>query len=135
VREDLGAGLAMPLEEYAGARLRRYRYARDLDALLGPDTVLLTPLLTVEGWTPDGDLPGSATGDLPWWVFNTDPPNFGGHPAASLPAGRGPHGVPFGLQVVGPRFGDEVVLGFAAAWEAIRPWPLAADGYAPFGVG
>ena len=134
VREDLAAGLAMPLDEYPGARLRRYRYTRDLDALLGPDTVLLTPLLTVEGWTPEGDLPGSTGGDLPWWVFNTDLLNFSGHPAASLPAGRGPHGVPFGLQVVGPRFGDGVVLGFAAAWEAACPWPLAADGYVPFGV-
>jgi aspartyl-tRNA(Asn)/glutamyl-tRNA(Gln) amidotransferase subunit A len=121
----------MALEDYAG-RLRAIA-TRELDALLGPDTVLLTPLLTIEGWTPEGDPPGTAVGDLPWWVFNTDPPNFSGLPAASLPACRAPHGVPFGLQVVGPRFGDEVVLGFAAAWETIRPWPLSAPGYTPFG--
>jgi Asp-tRNA(Asn)/Glu-tRNA(Gln) amidotransferase A subunit family amidase len=134
VRHDLEAGLEMALEDYAGARLRRYRYTRELDALIGPDSVLLTPLLTVEGWTPDGDLPGEPGGELPWWVFNTDPINFTGHPAASVPAGCGPHGVPFGLQVVGPRLADELVLGFAAAWEAIRPWPLAAVGYTPFGI-
>jgi amidase len=41
-----------------------------------------------------------------------------GWPATSLPVGRCDDGRPVNVQVLGPRFGDHVTLGFAAAWEA-----------------
>jgi Asp-tRNA(Asn)/Glu-tRNA(Gln) amidotransferase A subunit family amidase len=41
-----------------------------------------------------------------------------GHPALSLPLGKDEAGMPFGLQIVGPRGGDAMVLGVAAAIEA-----------------
>ena len=56
------------------------------------------------------------------------------NPALSLPAGHYPSGVPFGLQITGPRFGDDLLLDIAAAWEEAHPWHLAAEGYDPFGV-
>jgi Asp-tRNA(Asn)/Glu-tRNA(Gln) amidotransferase A subunit family amidase len=34
--------------------------------------------------------------------------------------------------VVGPRYREELVFGFAEAWERARPWPLVAPGYEPF---
>ena len=40
-----------------------------------------------------------------------------GHPAVSLPVGIDAKGMPFGLQIVGPRGGDAFVLGVAAALE------------------
>lgn len=124
---------AVTLEEYLAARRRRFRHVRELDELLGDDAVLLSPVLTVEGWTPDGVLPGRERPGLPSWVFNTEPLNVTGHPALSLPAGRlAGTGLPFGLQVVGPRYREDLVLGFAAAWEAARPWPVVAPGYEPF---
>lgn len=43
----LQAGLAVTADAYAGARARRYQYARELDALLGDDGVLLMPTLTL----------------------------------------------------------------------------------------
>ena len=46
-----------------------------------------------------------------------------GHPAVSLPVGLDRHGMPFGLQIVGPRGGDAFVLAVAAALEAL----LAGD--------
>ena len=46
-----------------------------------------------------------------------------GHPAVSLPVGLDPHGMPFGLQIVGPRGGDAFVLAVAAELEAL----LAGD--------
>ena len=46
-----------------------------------------------------------------------------GHPAISLPVGVDAHGMPFGLQIVGPRGGDALVLSVAAALEAM----LAGD--------
>ena len=46
-----------------------------------------------------------------------------GHPAISLPVGLDDHGMPFGLQIVGPRGGDAKVLAVAAALERL----LAGD--------
>src|SRR6202035_6176847 len=46
-----------------------------------------------------------------------------GHPAVSLPVGLDRHGMPFGLQIVGPRGGDAFVLAVAAALEKL----LAGD--------
>ena len=46
-----------------------------------------------------------------------------GHPAISLPVGRDRNGMPFGLQIVGPRGGDALVLRVANELEAL----LAGD--------
>ena len=54
------------------------------------------------------------------WLL-TWPFNMTGHPAASIPAGR-VDGLPIGMQVVGPRFGDEAVIAASAAFERRRPW-------------
>jgi Asp-tRNA(Asn)/Glu-tRNA(Gln) amidotransferase A subunit family amidase len=123
--------LEIPFERYMEARRRRFDRVRDLDLLLGDDTVLVMPTMCVEGFTPDGRLPGA---DRPAGgsAYNTDPQNVSGHPALSVPAGILDNGIPFGLQVTGPRFRDDLVLNVGGAWEAANPWPLAAPGYEPF---
>jgi aspartyl-tRNA(Asn)/glutamyl-tRNA(Gln) amidotransferase subunit A len=40
--------------------------------------------------------------------------------------GTAEHGMPIGLQIVGRRFEDPLVLAAAAAWERLAPWPLPA---------
>ena len=52
----------------------------------------------------------------------------------SVPAGLSANGIPFGLQVVGPRYRDDLVLDLGAAWEHARPWPASAPGHEPFPV-
>lgn len=52
----------------------------------------------------------------------THPFNFTGHPAASLPAGLTPDGLPVGLQLVGHRYRDATLLDLCAAYERCRPW-------------
>jgi len=115
------------------SRRRRFRYARELDALLGEDAVLLTPVLTVEGWGPDGRLPDRDEPGLPSELFNTELLNLTGHPGLVLPAGRFDSGVPFGLQIVGPRYREDLLFGLGRRWEETAPWPRVADGYTPFG--
>jgi len=44
-----------------------------------------------------------------------------GYPAISLPVGLDHNGMPFGLQIVGPRGGDAKVLAVAAALERELP--------------
>lgn len=52
---------------------------------------------------------------VPGEVYNTSVQNTTGHPALSLPAGRLPNGLPFGLQVTGPRFRDHLLLDLASS--------------------
>ena len=55
-----------------------------------------------------------------------------GHPALSAPAGRSPNGVPFGLQITGPRFADALVLDIGDAWERAHPGERVAPGFESF---
>lgn len=80
----------------------------------------------------DGRLrPQDEPGPLPAEVYSTALQNITGHPAVTLPAGLC-DGIPFGLQVTGPRFADQWLLDLAAGWESAYPWPRTAPGYHPF---
>jgi aspartyl-tRNA(Asn)/glutamyl-tRNA(Gln) amidotransferase subunit A len=57
-----------------------------------------------------------------WEIALTWPFNWTGHPVASIPAGLTDEGSPVGLQIVGPRYNDETVIGASAAFERERPW-------------
>jgi amidase/aspartyl-tRNA(Asn)/glutamyl-tRNA(Gln) amidotransferase subunit A len=120
------------IDDYVLARRRRFAYARVLDELLAGDAVLATPTMCVEGLPADGRMPDAEEAGTPPDAYNTQIQNLTGHPAISLPAGLCPNGVPFGLQLTGPRFADDLLLAIAERWEALAPWPLAAPGYAPF---
>jgi amidase len=72
--------------------------------------------------------------DTPGVAVNTNDFNVTGHPAVSVPIGRDDAGVPFGMQVVAPRWRDGLALGVCAELETARPWPESADGYPAFPV-
>jgi amidase len=48
--------------------------------------------------------------------------NATGQPAANIPAGLSSRGLPLGVQLVGPKNRDALVLSVAAQLEAERPW-------------
>jgi Asp-tRNA(Asn)/Glu-tRNA(Gln) amidotransferase A subunit family amidase len=50
------------------------------------------------------------------------PFNLTGHPALSAPAGFTEAGLPVGLQLVGPWFGEERLLRLARLLEMLTPW-------------
>jgi Asp-tRNA(Asn)/Glu-tRNA(Gln) amidotransferase A subunit family amidase len=132
-RAFMEVGLATGIEAYLEARRRRFGYVRRLDDLLGRSSLLLTPTIASEGWSADGRVTLDGTpGMLGPEVYSTAVQNVTGHPAITLPAGRSANGVPFGLQVTGPRHADDLLLDVAAAWEAAYPWPEVAPGYEPF---
>lgn len=140
---ELEPGLVLQLElgamvsaaDYIAARRRRYELCAAVDLALGSDAVLLTPTVNAPSWPADGPLPTRA-GELedPFAFTNTPDFNATGHPAVSVPLGRDADGVPFGLQVVSPRFRDDLALGVAETWERLASWPLVAPGCEPFGV-
>jgi Asp-tRNA(Asn)/Glu-tRNA(Gln) amidotransferase A subunit family amidase len=127
-REFLTFGLSVPIEDYLAARIRRFGFTRALDDLLGERGVILSPVMAADAIVAEG--PGGAT---PAELYCTQAQNVTGHPAISLPAGLHASGVPFGLQVTGPRFRDDLLLAAAERWEAATPWPATAPGFEPFG--
>ncbi|HWF71953.1 MAG TPA: amidase family protein [Solirubrobacteraceae bacterium] len=50
-------------------------------------------------------------------VFNTCPLDLTGHPALTVPAGTGAHGLPVGLQLIGRHFDEERIYQAAFAFE------------------
>jgi Asp-tRNA(Asn)/Glu-tRNA(Gln) amidotransferase A subunit family amidase len=125
-------GSRCSLDDYLGARRRRFEFVRALDELLGDDGLLVCPTMCVDGFPPDGRSEPGAEPGTPGDAYNTQAANVTGHPALSVPAGVCPNGVPFGLQITGPRFREGLVLAMGAAWERARPWPRSAPGYASF---
>lgn len=94
--------------------------------LLHGSAVLLCP--TVAGQTGPVGEQGTIDGEPSTsWVSFTYPFNLTGSPAGSVCAGHTSDGMPVGLQVVGPRFGDAVVLRVLAHLEDL----LGVDTVAP----
>jgi Asp-tRNA(Asn)/Glu-tRNA(Gln) amidotransferase A subunit family amidase len=120
------------LDAYLAARRRRFDLVRALDELLGDDAMICSPVMAMASCPSDGVMPGADAPGLPSDAYVTQAQNMTGHPAVSVPVGRAADGVPFGLQITGPRFRDHLVLDVAEAWEREHPWPLVADGYTPF---
>jgi len=129
---SLRDGLSIPIERYLDARRRRFDYCRELDELLGVDGVLVCPTMCSEGWSAEGVVPGAEEPGTVSEAYNCQQTNVTGHPSLSVPAGRSPNGVPFGLQFIGPRFRDALVLEMGARWEQANAWRRSAPGYAPF---
>jgi aspartyl-tRNA(Asn)/glutamyl-tRNA(Gln) amidotransferase subunit A len=95
-----------------------WRFFRDYDLLLTP-TLAVPPFEhglqgppVIEGREVDGF----------YWLSFTFPFNFTGQPAATVPAGFTADGLPVGLQIVGRRLEDALVLRASAAFEQAAPW-------------
>jgi len=87
--------------------------------------LLLTPTVAYDGHPARGPYPteidgkpAHATGPAAFTV----PFNLTGHPAATVRVGISSNGLPMGMQIVGPRHRDDLVLQAAAAFERERPW-------------
>jgi Asp-tRNA(Asn)/Glu-tRNA(Gln) amidotransferase A subunit family amidase len=91
------------------------RFFEDYDVILSP-AVTLSP----RPWTElfPSEIDGKATRTYFHWLAAAYAVTIVGHPAISLPVGLDRNGMPFGLQIVGPRGGDAKVLAVAAALEA-----------------
>ena len=98
----------------------------DYDLIVGP-TLCCLPVKNADDGNTLGpkEINGEAIDPLIGWC-PTYLINFTGHPAATVPAGLSADGLPIGMQIVGRRFSDDMVLAASAAFERLRPW---ADTY------
>ena len=127
-------GRTLPAAVVARAREHEAATAQRLGRVFADHDVLLTP------GTAQLPLPvGRYEGRGALWTFNgvarytpyTPAWNVTGQPAASVPAGFTPDGVPLAVQLVGRPHDEATLLSLSAQLEAARPWadrrpPLAA---------
>lgn len=83
--------------------------------------IILAPAMTTSPrpWTElyPAEIDGVPTRTYFHWLALSYCSSTLGHPSLSLPVGLDRNGMPFGLQIVGPRGGDALVLSVAAALE------------------
>jgi len=86
--------------------------------------LLLTPTLALPafplGLVGPREVAGREVTHLGWTLCY--PFNYSGQPAISVPAGWTASGLPVGLQIIGRRLEDALVLRAAATFEQLRPW-------------
>jgi len=84
--------------------------------------LLLTPTLPVPAFDAGKEFPGAGK-NRRWtdWTPFSYPFNLTQQPAASIPCGLTKAGLPAGLHIVGPKYGDALVLRAARAYETVRP--------------
>ncbi len=97
---------AVPFTEYRAARQAQALWQQRIDGMMAPGEVWLTA--AAPGEAPEGL---GATGDpvfsRVWTLLHV--------PCIALPMGRGPKGLPIGIQLVGPRWRDPDLIA-AALW-------------------
>ncbi len=133
IRPELGRTLVksldsakdLPFDDRVNIQKSRTELNRVLWEFFDRFDLLLTPTMPTEAFAAKGPPPSEIEGvpiPLLGAVAFTYPFNLSGHPAATLSAGLTQSGLPAGLQIVGPRHGDALVLQAACQYEKASPW-------------
>jgi amidase len=118
-----------------GDRLRKWplrsalkaeqKHARRLGGLFEDFDVLMTPTLArlpVKAGKWHGKSPLATISGVARYVPFTSPWNLTGQPAAAVPAGFTPHGLPLSVQLIGRPADETTLLSLSAQLESERPW-------------
>ncbi|AMU57644.1 amidase [Mycobacteroides abscessus] len=119
VGADIDPGLAQMWDTGAGASATEYLAARNTCVQLGVTmgafhelhNVLITPTVPIPAFPLGADVPPNS--GMRWWAQWTPftyPFNMTQQPALSIPVGNTAQGLPVGMQIVGPRHSDDLVL-------------------------
>jgi aspartyl-tRNA(Asn)/glutamyl-tRNA(Gln) amidotransferase subunit A len=118
-------GCPTPREYGQALALRAQVEAEMTDFFSGYD-LLLTPAVACPAFAATGPVPAlidgkdaSATGAEAFSMLA----NAAWVPAISIPAGLTADGLPVGLQVIGRRWSDDLLLRLAQLMESVQPWP------------
>ncbi len=129
LRTFVERNLDVPARDYVKARMWQHEYWSKVCPFFEKYDILLTPVLAVPPFDVNlygiNEINGKAVNPIGWMPF-TYPFNVTGQPAASIPCGFTDDGLPIGLQIVGRKYDEELVLKVSSAFEQARPW---ADKY------
>lgn len=122
VRATYESALRTPMADIAAARRTQMELYQRINALFDEYEIVVCPGVSVPPFPwrhlnpPDVD--GRPVENYMAWLALTASISVVGHPVVALPCGRDEQGMPFGIQVVGPMYDDQHLLGIAAALEA-----------------
>lgn len=123
VRANVAEGLRYSAADVARAMTEQTAIYRRWQTFFERYDVILTPAITISprSWRElyPGQIDGVPTQSYFHWLALAYAVTVAGHPAVSLPVGLDCNGMPFGLQIVGPRGGDALVLRVAAELEVL----------------
>ncbi|MFL5255794.1 MAG: amidase [Rhodopila sp.] len=127
VRANVAEALRYSVEDITRAMATQTQIYHRWQSFFTQYDVILTPAITVSprSWRElfPAEIDGNPTRTYFHWLAMAYAVTIVGHPALSLPVGLDSRRMPFGLQIVGPRGGDTLVLRVAAALESL----LAGD--------
>jgi amidase len=95
---------------------------REVDVLITPTTPFAAPKHATN------QSPAKRLSAALGLTFNTSPMDATGHPAISIPVGfvspedDGCVKLPVGMQIIGPKFGESLLLEVAGSWEKENDW-------------
>jgi len=114
------------LPEAATVEWARRELVTEIATVFDDIDLLLTPMASVPPFAAEGPMPTEVAGfEVHGGMsvvlgFLASLVNL---PALSVPAGLTSDRLPVGLQVIGPRFREDLVLAAAARYESAHPWP------------
>ncbi len=113
------AGAAYSAADMLQAASARGRFGHGMDVLLSRLDLVVSPATAIPAFGAGLEVPaGSGLARWTDWAGFSYPINLSQQPAAVVPMGFTPGGLPLGLQIIGARGADGRVLAAAAAWEA-----------------
>jgi aspartyl-tRNA(Asn)/glutamyl-tRNA(Gln) amidotransferase subunit A len=126
VRGHLERGHKLLAVDYLGALPKRREVREDfeaafdeVDVVLAPTSPIPAPLVGERQVRVTGERESSTRAEL---LRLTRPANVTGFPAISIPCGFTREGLPVGLQLLGPRWGEARLLAIALAYEEATDW-------------
>jgi aspartyl-tRNA(Asn)/glutamyl-tRNA(Gln) amidotransferase subunit A len=123
-RQRLEQAASISAADYVSARREMERLRWQADSAFSSVELLVTPTtaiapISIESGYLDPPLPPDGT---PREFRNTHMFDVLGLPAISVPCGFTRDGMPIGLQIAGPRFGESQVLALAHAYQQVTDW-------------
>jgi len=104
-------------QELEKARREIGEVFENLDVFITPTTPVPPPTIARLKENPDQLRPAEIM-----LLRNTRPVNVWGLPAISVPCGFSSGGLPIGLQIVGPHWGEALILQLARSYEQATDW-------------
>ncbi|WP_174554262.1 amidase [Mycolicibacterium peregrinum] len=123
LRRTAETGATFSASDYLDATAVRMHLGELMGRFHQTYDVLVTPTLPLTAFAVGRDVPdGSPSPDWTSWTPYTYPFNLTQQPALSVPCGFSSGGLPVGLQIVGPRHSDALVLRVGDLYQGATDW-------------
>ncbi|MGV0738717.1 amidase [Mycobacterium sp. DBP42] len=123
LRRTATTGAGFTASDYLDATAVRMKLGELMGRFHQAYDLLVTPTLPLTAFPVGQDVPdGSTSPDWTSWTPYTYPFNLTQQPALSVPCGFTTAGLPVGLQIVGPRHADALVLRAGQAYQDATDW-------------